>query len=143
MKRKVVFHSTRNHEICGILSDPANDRNRPAVLMCHGLTTSKDGRTYVRLEEILNGKKFSTFRFDFFGHGESEGDFADRVVIAVGGTDEDGRPGSGGVGQVDVGGEPDAVGGGAGEVEQWFDVEAGALGHGSPPGETGAVQVSF
>ena len=80
MKRKVVFHSTRNHEICGILSDPANDRNRPAVLMCHGLTTSKDGRTYVRLEEILNGKKFSTFRFDFFGHGESEGDFADLTL---------------------------------------------------------------
>jgi pimeloyl-ACP methyl ester carboxylesterase len=34
----------------------------------------------VRLEEILNRKKFSTFRFDFFGHGESEGEFANMTI---------------------------------------------------------------
>lgn len=45
--------------------------------MCHGFTTSKDGRTYSRLEAMLNEKKISTFRFDFFGHGESEGKFQD------------------------------------------------------------------
>jgi len=43
--------------------------------MCHGFSTSKGGRTYVSLEDILNRKRFSTFRFDFFGHGESEGTF--------------------------------------------------------------------
>ncbi len=45
--------------------------------MCHGFSTSKDGRTSVRLEEILNEQGISTFRFDFFGHGESEGKFAE------------------------------------------------------------------
>ena len=29
----------------------------------------------MRLEEILNRRKISTFRFDFFGHGESAGEF--------------------------------------------------------------------
>ncbi len=43
--------------------------------MCHGFSTSKDSRTYVRLEEILNDKEISTFRFDFYAHGESEGKF--------------------------------------------------------------------
>jgi len=50
------------------------------IVLCHGFTTSKDGRTYVRLEEILNKKEFSTFRFDFFGHGESAGEFADVTI---------------------------------------------------------------
>ncbi len=45
--------------------------------MCHGFSTSKDGRTFVRLEEILNEQGISTFRFDFFGHGESEGKFTE------------------------------------------------------------------
>jgi len=34
----------------------------------------------LRLEEILNRRKFSTFRFDFFGHGESAGEFADMTI---------------------------------------------------------------
>lgn len=34
----------------------------------------------MRLEERLNANKISTFRFDFFGHGESDGDFASITV---------------------------------------------------------------
>jgi pimeloyl-ACP methyl ester carboxylesterase len=77
MKRKIYFSSSKNHELCGILSDPSSDKNRPLIVLCHGFTTSKESRTCVRLEEILNQKAFSTFRFDFFGHGESEGEFAE------------------------------------------------------------------
>lgn len=50
------------------------------MILCHGFTTSKDSYTYVRLEEILNGKGISTFRFDFFAHGESEGEFEDITI---------------------------------------------------------------
>jgi dipeptidyl aminopeptidase/acylaminoacyl peptidase len=79
-KRKIFFPNGKGHQLCGILSDPSGDKSRPLAVLCHGFTTSKDGRTYVRLEEILNQKTFSTFRFDFFGHGESEGEFADITV---------------------------------------------------------------
>ena len=80
MKRKLYFPSSKDHRLCGILSDPTGDKHRPLIVLCHGFTTSKDGRTYVRLEDILNRKKFSTFRFDFFGHGESAGQFADITI---------------------------------------------------------------
>jgi hypothetical protein len=80
MKRKIGFSSSQGHELCGILSDPTGDKRKPPIVLCHGFTTSKDGRTYVRLEQILNRKDFSTFRFDFFGHGESAGDFADITI---------------------------------------------------------------
>jgi len=62
------------------LSDPSGDKGGPLVVLCHGFTTSKDGRTYVRLEERLNQKAFSTFRFDFFGHGESAGELANITI---------------------------------------------------------------
>ncbi len=79
-KRKIFFPNSEGHKLCGILSDPSGDKRRPLIVLCHGFTTSKDGRTYVRLEEILNQKIFSTFRFDFFGHGESGGKFADITI---------------------------------------------------------------
>ena len=79
-KRKIFFRSSKGHKLCGILSNPASEKDRPVILLSHGFSTSKDGRTYVRLEEILNRRKFSTLRFDFFGHGESSGKFADITI---------------------------------------------------------------
>jgi pimeloyl-ACP methyl ester carboxylesterase len=75
MREKIFFLSSKGNKLCGILSNPSGDKSRPIIVMCHGFSTSKDGRTHVGLEDILNRKKFSTFRFDFFGHGESEGKF--------------------------------------------------------------------
>ncbi len=80
MKRKIYFKNSKGHQLCGNLSDPTGDKRQPLIVLCHGFTTSKDGRTCVRLEEILNQKAFSTFRFDFFGHGESAGEFADITI---------------------------------------------------------------
>jgi len=74
VKKKVFFQNSKGNRLCGILSDPTEDRHLPIMVLCHGFSTSKGGRTYVRLEKIFNLKKYSTFRFDFFGHGESEGD---------------------------------------------------------------------
>ncbi len=64
----------------GILSDPTETKKEPLIILCHGLSTSKDGRTYLALEERLNKGGFPTFRFDFFGHGESEGLFEDTTI---------------------------------------------------------------
>lgn len=75
MKDKIFFENSQGTRLCGILSNPTNDQRKPIVILCHGFSTSKDGRTYVRLEEILNDKEISTFRFDFYAHGESEGNF--------------------------------------------------------------------
>ena len=75
MKEKLHFKSSKGTRLWGILSNPTDNRVKPVIILCHGFSTSKDGRTYVHLEEILNKQGISTFRFDFFGHGESEGPF--------------------------------------------------------------------
>ena len=75
LKEKIFFKNSKGNKLCGILSNPTSQKEKPIIILCHGFSTSKEGRTYVRIEEILNDKGISTFRFDFFGHGESEGKF--------------------------------------------------------------------
>jgi dipeptidyl aminopeptidase/acylaminoacyl peptidase len=75
LKEKIFFKSSKGNKLWGILSNPTFQKEKPIIIFCHGFSTSKEGRTYVRLEEILNNSGISTFRFDFFGHGESEGKF--------------------------------------------------------------------
>lgn len=75
MKQKIFFENSKGIKLCGVLSNPTDDTTKPMIILCHGFSAGKEGRTYVRLEEILNGKGISTFRFDFFGHGESGGKF--------------------------------------------------------------------
>jgi len=77
MKQEITFEDSKGESLCGILSDPYENKSHPLVVLCHGFSTSKDGRTYLRLEEMLNREGISTFRFDFFGHGESGGRFED------------------------------------------------------------------
>jgi len=80
MKQKIYFKNSKGDKICGILSNPTDDISKLIVILCHGFTTSKDNSTNRKLEEILNEKDIATLRFDFFGHGESEGDFAEITV---------------------------------------------------------------
>lgn len=80
MNEKTFFQNSNGLKLCGILSNPKGDVSRPIMILCHGFTTGKHSTTYVKLEELLNKKNISTFRFDFFGHGESEGKFEDITV---------------------------------------------------------------
>lgn len=75
MKEKIFFKNSKGDKLCGILSNPTSDKNKAIIVLCHGFTTSKASKTYVKLEQLLNIAKVSTFRFDFLGHGESEGKF--------------------------------------------------------------------
>ena len=75
MREKIFFENSKGNKLCGILSNPTNDKNKSIIVLCHGFSTSKESSTYISLEQILNKNNISTFRFDFFGHGESEGKF--------------------------------------------------------------------
>jgi len=77
---KVYFKNSKGDNLCGILSNPSSGKEKPVIILCHGFITSKDSWTYKRLEETLNNHQISTFRFDFFGHGESEGKFEDITI---------------------------------------------------------------
>ena len=77
MSEKIFFKNNNGNNLCGILSNPTLKEENPIIILCHGFATSKDSSSNLMMEKILNEKGFSTFRFDFFGHGESEGDLAD------------------------------------------------------------------
>lgn len=80
MQEKLFFKNSKGDKLCGVLSNPTGNKERPIIILCHGFTTGKESFTCVRLEKLLNQKNISTFRFDFFGHGESEGKFEDITV---------------------------------------------------------------
>ncbi len=53
------------------------DKNAPVVVMCHGYQSSKDKETTKALSQKLIEGGLNVFRFDFTGHGQSQGDLAD------------------------------------------------------------------
>jgi len=80
MEERIYFRNSRKQNLCGVLSDPTSNKNRPVIIVCHGLGSSKEGRTHSGLQQLLNEENISTFGFDFFGHGESEGSFEDLTI---------------------------------------------------------------
>ncbi|MCJ7680085.1 MAG: alpha/beta hydrolase [Candidatus Aminicenantes bacterium] len=80
MKNKVFFSGPKEPELCGILTRDEMKKSGPAVVLCHGFTTSKDSRTFLELEKRLIGVGVGVLRFDFYGHGESAGRFEEITV---------------------------------------------------------------
>lgn len=80
MKQKLTFQNSKGDNIIGILSNPSGDLDIPIIILCHGFTSEKNSPTYINLEESLNKANMATFRFDFYGHGESDGKFEDITI---------------------------------------------------------------
>ncbi len=74
---RVVFPSARRVRLVGLWHAGAG---QAAVVLCHGMESSKEGVKSVRLAEALAGAGCGVLRFDFSYVGESEGDFADLTV---------------------------------------------------------------
>lgn len=79
MEEKVYFPNSKGDKLCGILSNPTGERDF-VVILCHGFSSNKNGKTYTSLVPILNKNNIASFRFDFYGHGESEGKFEDITI---------------------------------------------------------------
>lgn len=80
--QKVIFKNSKGDNLVGIFSGNKST-NIPVVILCHGSITSKNSNSLVKLSEILNKNKIATLRFDFFGHGESEGKFEDITISEI------------------------------------------------------------
>jgi len=85
-EEKLVFTNSHGQKLAAVLADPAPDKHMPIAILCHGFTTQKNNDTNLALTQSLNQNGIATFRYDFFGHGESEGDFAD--ITLTEGTDD-------------------------------------------------------
>ncbi len=62
------------HRVAAVLAVPSEPTTRLAVL-CHGFLSGKNSTTNKTLTRLLLDRGIATFRFDFFGQGESEGPF--------------------------------------------------------------------
>lgn len=84
MEAALTFQDERGHRVSAILSKPERDTSA-AVILCHGFLSNKNSTTNKTLTRLLNERGLTTFRFDFFGQGESEGLFEDiTTTLAVG-----------------------------------------------------------
>ncbi len=83
MEQKVYFQNSKGSKLCEILSILNNDKTKPIVILVHGFSSNKNTKNFILLRHLLENKGISTFRFDIYGHGESEGKL-ENITISEG-----------------------------------------------------------
>lgn len=84
MEEALTFTDRHGHRVAAVLATPKAGTERVALL-CHGFFSNKNSTTNKTLTRALTEQGIATFRFDFFGQGESEGPFeAITIGIALG-----------------------------------------------------------
>lgn len=80
-QEKRTFKNSRELALSAIFE--GEDKNAPVVVMCHGFHSSKDNPITSRaLAQKLVERGFSVLRFDFSGHGRSEGNIDEITPVA-------------------------------------------------------------
>lgn len=74
---RVEFAGRRGNRLVGLWHHGGGKR---AVILCHGMESSKEGTKSVRLAHALAAAGCAALRFDFSYAGESDGEFADLTV---------------------------------------------------------------
>jgi len=82
MNENIIFQNSKRDNLSGVLSLVNQDINTPIIIFAHGFTSSKNGSSK-DLSIELNKLGINAFRFDFYGHGESEGKF-ENITISEG-----------------------------------------------------------
>ena len=83
MEEALSFHDHHGHSVAAILSTPDEPTTR-LVVLCHGFLSGKNSTTNKTLTRLLNERSIATFRFDFFGQGDSDGPFEEiTTTLAV------------------------------------------------------------
>src|SRR3989454_8833275 len=81
MEEALTFTDPAGHKVAGILATSEEKTDRIAVL-CHGFLSNKNSKTNQALTALLPPQGIGTFRFDFFGQGESEGPF-EQITVSL------------------------------------------------------------
>lgn len=68
--------------LSAVVQKPAlkNNETCPIVILCHGFGGNKEAELLEYIADTLQAHNIASVRFDFNGHGESEGEFVDMTV---------------------------------------------------------------
>jgi len=79
MIQEISFKNSKGQTLRGDIYVPEEKYKLkyPAVIVCHGLCGNKDAQNKVDLAEALFEAGFLVLKFDFHGHGKSDGELAD------------------------------------------------------------------
>ncbi len=81
LTQDVAFENARGQRLAGVLHAPeAWPDGGPAVIVCHGMLSSKDSPKHALFARELSQRGLLALRFDFAGRGESEGDMSALTV---------------------------------------------------------------
>jgi dipeptidyl aminopeptidase/acylaminoacyl peptidase len=85
MKKEISFKNNKGQTLMGNLYVPEEKYKLkyPAVIVCHGLGGNKDAQNKIDLSEELYKKGFIVLRFDYSGHGKSQGNYEDTTVTQI------------------------------------------------------------
>lgn len=67
-------------KLAAILQTPDKEKY-PLVIICHGFTANKEHLLLTSFADELEARDIASIRFDFNGHGKSDGDFQDMTVL--------------------------------------------------------------
>lgn len=81
VEERFSFLDPHGHRVAAILTIPNGGTDKISIL-CHGFLSSKTSSTNNALTRALVSQGIATFRFDFFGQGESEGPF-DQITVSM------------------------------------------------------------
>ena len=79
MEEALSFEAPDGFSVSAILTRPP-DRTEQIAVLCHGFLSGKNSTTNKTLTRHLVEQGIATFRFDFFGHGDSKGPF-ERITV--------------------------------------------------------------
>lgn len=81
-KGETVFIDGDHGRLKALIQKPAlqSGEKCPMVIFCHGFSGTKDGPLFELICDTLQAHGVASIRFDFNGHGESEGEFKDMTV---------------------------------------------------------------
>ncbi len=68
-------------KLSATLQTPDNQKKYPLVILCHGFTGNKESPILTALANDLEARGIASIRFDFNGHGKSDGDFQEMTIL--------------------------------------------------------------
>ena len=67
-------------KLAAVLQTPDNRELYPLVMLLHGFSSHKETKLFKNIADDLEKDGIASIRFDFNGHGRSEGDFQDMTI---------------------------------------------------------------